>query len=112
MGVGRFPFIRSAAAVAVWILSFVLAEPALAAQATNCSSDVAAQMNGARPSLLSGYGCDGKPQPGPEDIYEFACQTTGNVTVTLSGLHCDLDLYVLDDTCQRLIGPRAGELHV
>lgn len=36
------------------------------------------------------------PQANAEDVYSFACQVTGSVTVNLTNQTCDLDLYVLD----------------
>ena len=34
-----------------------------------------------------------------EDVYSFECQQTGNVTVLIDNMNCDLDLYILDSTC-------------
>lgn len=74
-----------------------------------CSSTVTGHINYAARSDLGGatpstyYTC-GTPyapldQTNPEDVYSFACQHSGEVTLRVSGLDCDLDMYVLDDTC-------------
>ena len=34
-----------------------------------------------------------------EDVYAFTCQADGDVTMQITGLDCDLDIYILDDTC-------------
>jgi hypothetical protein len=39
------------------------------------------------------------PQTGAEDIYSFECQTTGDVTLLVSGMNCDLDMYILSAPC-------------
>jgi hypothetical protein len=36
---------------------------------------------------------------GPEDIYQFTPQNSGDVTLMLTGLNCQVDLYILDSTC-------------
>ena len=58
------------------------------------------------------YTCGGPnvdlTQNGPDDVYEFTCQQDGDVTVSLSGMDCDLDLYVLDSTCDPMSGCEAG----
>ncbi len=41
----------------------------------------------------------GALQDGPDDIYSFVCQQDGVVDIEISGLGCDLDVYVLDDSC-------------
>ncbi|MFT4622645.1 MAG: hypothetical protein ACI8PZ_001301 [Myxococcota bacterium] len=38
------------------------------------------------------------PGNGPEAVFSLVCPATGDVTVRLDGLDCDLDLFVLDDT--------------
>ncbi|MFT4626908.1 MAG: hypothetical protein ACI8PZ_005589, partial [Myxococcota bacterium] len=38
-------------------------------------------------------------QRGPEDVYAFECQNYGLVRLRVTGLECDLDIYILDDTC-------------
>ncbi|NCG18376.1 MAG: hypothetical protein GWP91_05095, partial [Rhodobacterales bacterium] len=58
------------------------------------------------------YGC-GAPfanvaQDGPDDVYAFNCQQSGDVTVEISNMDCDLDIYVLDSTCDTTNGCVAG----
>ena len=52
---------------------------------------------------LDSYPCSGNNYEGPEKLFELVPQTSGEVTVTLSGLTADLDLFVLpaadDDPC-------------
>jgi len=36
---------------------------------------------------------------GPEDVYAFLCPASGSVTLGLSGIDCDLDLYMLPSSC-------------
>jgi hypothetical protein len=75
-----------------------------------CSSDITgAAVDGSEGSRVGGscdtsdcYTC-GTPsanlaQANAEDIYSFACQSTGSVTVILDNQTCDLDLYVLMPT--------------
>lgn len=38
-------------------------------------------------------------QIAPEAVYTFFCQNSGNVVMQIEDLPCDLDIYVLDDTC-------------
>ena len=38
-------------------------------------------------------------QEAPEAVYTFHCQRTGNVVMEIQNLPCDLDIYVLDSTC-------------
>ena len=40
-----------------------------------------------------------EPQIAPEAVYTFFCQNSGNVVMEIQDLPCDLDIYVLDDTC-------------
>ena len=75
-----------------------------------CSSAVTGRVSNSGTSDLGGtcagsdcYTC-GDPytdleQTSAEDVYAFTCQTTGDVTLEISGLDCDLDMYILDDTC-------------
>ena len=48
------------------------------------------------------------PQVWPEDVYSFTCQNSGLVSMTLYGLDCDLDIYILDSTCDPYAGCVAG----
>jgi hypothetical protein len=75
-----------------------------------CSSDITgAAIDGSEGSRVGGscdtsdcYTCGtpsaNLPQANAEDIYSFACQSTGSVTVVLDNQTCDLDLYVLVPT--------------
>ncbi|MBA2321157.1 MAG: hypothetical protein H0V89_08375, partial [Deltaproteobacteria bacterium] len=47
-------------------------------------------------------------QDGPDLVWEFVCPSTGNVVIDWYGLDCDIDLYVLDDTCDGDFGCVAG----
>ncbi len=38
-------------------------------------------------------------QEGPEHAWEFTCPAAGNVTVDLTGMDCELDLFVLPASC-------------
>ena len=51
------------------------------------------------PDRLDDWGCLTYSQPSPEDIYRFVCPYTGPITVRLHNLDCDVDIIVLDDTC-------------
>lgn len=71
-----------------------------------CSSDLTRSLEGSVLSQLGGtceasecYGCDGLEQEGPEHVYSFTPQTTGDVMIVLETPACDLDLYVLDGIC-------------
>jgi hypothetical protein len=50
-------------------------------------------------SDLSSYSCGVFSQNGPEHVYEYECVADGSATFTLTGLACDFDMFVLDDTC-------------
>lgn len=45
------------------------------------------------------YDCALLPETGPEIAYSFIPDLTGPVTVTISNLTADLDLFILQDTC-------------
>ena len=47
-------------------------------------------------------------QSGEEDVYSFTYQQNGLVTARITNLDCDLDLYVLDSTCNPQTGCVAG----
>ena len=84
----------------------------------SCSSNYDSFVDHTSPSFLGG-GCDdqlcyscGDPwanqeQNAPEAIYSFECQVSGEVTLQVTNLTCDLDIYVLDSTCD----PYSGCLH-
>ncbi len=76
----------------------------------SCSSNLPSQVDHTATSRLGGlcedeacYACgapfDEQEQVAPEAVYSFTCQTSGSVTMEITDLPCDLDIYVLDDTC-------------
>ncbi len=78
--------------------------------ALTCSSSVSGSVTASDPSYLGGeceddacYTCGepnaDEPQLAAEDVYSFQCQNEGNVRMTVTDLPCDLDIYVLDSTC-------------
>ena len=82
----------------------------------NCSSDISDQVTGSDPSLLGGssypYTC-GTPyaplyQQAGEDVYEFVATHSGSVTLEVTGMDCDLDIYVLDSSCDSQTGCLSG----
>jgi hypothetical protein len=87
-----------------------------------CSSSVTGRIAGRDASSLGGtcgssacYSC-GSPTAGvaqvqAEDVYSFTCQRSGTVTLEMSGLDCNLDLYVLSDTCDPYSGCVQGTDH-
>lgn len=54
------------------------------------------------------YSCgepyNNEPQIAPEAVYTFHCQQSGTVLMEINDLPCDLDIYILDDSCN----PNAG----
>ena len=84
-----------------------------------CSSSVTTVISTSSGSSLGGsctgadcYTC-GSPysylaQSEYEDVYEFTCQATGAVTLEITGLDCDLDIYILDSTCDPFYGCEEG----
>ena len=75
-----------------------------------CSSDIAGVVYHEDDSYLGGecdagkcYTCGepyaNEPQLAPEAVYIFECQQEGMVKLLITDLPCDLDMYVLDDTC-------------
>ncbi len=115
--------------LALWFLLFALFLPGLA-RATcptseaildtlTCSSTVSAVIGTSSRSTLGGrctrgdcYTC-GSPyspleQSEYDDVYSFTCQATGTVTMNISGLDCDLDIYILDSTCDPYSGCETG----
>ena len=84
-----------------------------------CSSTVSGRVSSSDTSDLGGtcgardcYSC-GSPyanltQSSGEDAYEFTCQSSGTVTLDISGLDCDLDIYILDSTCDPYSGCEDG----
>ena len=75
-----------------------------------CSSDISDSIDHNDSSYLGGecedescYTC-GTPysdedQHAPEAVYSFHCQQSGSVALRITDLPCDLDMYVLGDTC-------------
>jgi MYXO-CTERM domain-containing protein len=83
-----------------------------------CSSSVTGQVAGSEASRLGGtaatsaYSC-GTPyaplaQTAGEDVYAFSCQANGDVTLEVTGMDCDLDIYVLEDSCDPYGGCHEG----
>jgi MYXO-CTERM domain-containing protein len=119
----RTQLLIPAAAVAIGLLSpaeawaicpaYVPIEGAL-----SCSSDIAGVILHESASKLGGecdasecYTC-GDPEPeeeqlGTEHVYTFHCQVEGEVSLVITDLPCDLDIYILDDSCN----PNTGCLY-
>lgn len=83
-----------------------------------CSSTISGVIDATDPSRLGGACEDGdcytcgtphtsEEQRAPEHVYTFTCQQEGEVALRITDLPCDLDIYVLDDTCD----PEAGCLY-
>jgi len=75
-----------------------------------CSSNITGVVIASDESQLGGeceddacYTCGephaNEPQLAPEAVYSFRCQNEGNVQMTVTDLPCDLDIYILDSTC-------------
>jgi hypothetical protein len=83
-----------------------------------CSSDISGFVDHEEDSYLGGecededcYTC-GEPfanedQVAPEAVFSFTCQLEGSVSLLITDLPCDLDIYVLDDSCD----PNSGCLY-
>ena len=77
-----------------------------------CSSVISGNLNYYETSDLDYYTC-GTPfaplnQEAAEEAYEFTCQVTGTVTMDISGLSCDLDIYILGPSCDPVGACLAG----
>ena len=84
-----------------------------------CSSEIDTFVDHTATSELGGecdaslcYAC-GDPwanqaQIAPEAVYSFVGQVTGEVTLLITNLPCDLDIYVLDDSCDPYAGCLEG----
>ncbi|MFH1468029.1 MAG: putative metal-binding motif-containing protein [Pseudomonadota bacterium] len=83
--------------------------------ALTCSSSYAGFVDHEEDSYLGGscddslcYTCGepyaNEPQYAPEAVYSFTCQLAGTVTMLITDLTCDLDIYVLDDSCSPSTG--------
>jgi len=106
--------------MALWTLVLSTASatcPATAAVQAEltCSSSYAGTVDHTATSQLGGdcedelcYTC-GVPesnniQVAPEAIYSFNCQQSGDVVLRITDLPCDLDIYVLDSSCDPYVG--------
>ena len=80
-----------------------------------CSSEITDTIVATDASILGGecadfecYTCGdpyaNEPQIAPEAVYSFQCQKPGNVRMVVTDLPCDLDIYVLDSTCDPYSG--------
>lgn len=74
-----------------------------------CSSEISTALDNTGNSQIGGSCSDGNcyncgtpnsdlEQTGSEHIYSFKCQATGEVTVYLDNLSCDLDVYTLTES--------------
>ena len=84
-----------------------------------CSNVLTSSVEHTQPTRLGGdcspglcYSC-GEPyanqeQEAPEAVYTFHCQAQGNAYLTVTNMPCDLDIYVLDDSCDPYGGCVAG----
>jgi MYXO-CTERM domain-containing protein len=87
--------------------------------ALTCSSSYSDTVDHTDDSYLGGectdkecYSC-GEPyanenQVAPEAVYSFECQLEGTVSMLITDLTCDLDIYVLDDSCSPYSGCLMG----
>jgi MYXO-CTERM domain-containing protein len=87
--------------------------------ALTCSSEISDTIDHTEASDLGGscddYSCYtcGDPytdeeQIAPEAVYSFTCQKSGTVKMLITDLPCDLDIYVLDSTCDPYYGCAYG----
>ena len=70
----------------------------------DCASDIAGQVLITDVDDVSGSFSCGVPngpaaQNGPDLVYEFVCPVTGDLVFDWGGLDCDLDVFVITDTC-------------
>ncbi len=77
-----------------------------------CSSVLSGNLNYYEASDLDYYTC-GSPyaplnQLGAEEAWTFTCQVSGSVTMDISGLACDLDIYILGSSCNPSTSCLAG----
>ena len=78
-----------------------------------CTDTVEGDLLSGAHELDSRYAC-GEPyaglfQLGPEDVYTWVCPDAGAVSVVVSDMVCDLDLYLLDGTCDAELGCLSGD---
>lgn len=69
--------------------------------ALTCSSVIQDTLTAQTPNNISGpYVCPQEHlQSGGEHVYSFTCQQSGSVHLLLEDLECDLDIYILDASC-------------
>ncbi len=74
-------------------------------QELSCSDVITTDLNLKKSSYLRNY--SGKSghrctlnQPNAEELYAFDCKRSGEIKLLLHDLTCDLDIYVLDDSCK------------
>jgi len=91
---------RAVVSLVLFLPTAAMACPFATEASLTCGAAVTGEAMG--PSELTDYTC-GDPwigaQPGPESVHALQCDAFGTVEVRLSDHSCDLDLYVLDDTC-------------
>ncbi len=84
-----------------------------------CSNVLTSSVDHTQPTRLGGecalgecYSCgaphDEQEQEAPEAVYTFRCQASGNAYLTVTDMPCDLDIYVLDASCDPYDGCVAG----
>jgi len=76
-----------------------------------CGGQVNGRVLGADPSDMTGYTCAYANQPGPDHTWDLICPATGQMTVTMSNLDCDMDLYAVSD-CDPISGCATGSANV
>lgn len=94
--------------------------PAAIEQELTCLSQVEGTIAWDRANALGGaceddacYSC-GEPHPdtgrqlGPEVVYSFTCWNSGEVRMVVTGMTCDIDLFILDESCDPDAGCVAG----
>ena len=71
-----------------------------------CSSVIHDEVTRSTSNQLTGpYACPQRlPQAGGEHVYSFVCQKDGRVHLLVDELLCDLDIYVLGDSCDTVRG--------
>lgn len=71
-----------------------------------CSSAIHDEVTHSTSNQLTGpYACPQRlPQAGGEHVYSFVCQKDGRVHLLVDELLCDLDIYVLEDSCDTVRG--------
>ena len=70
-------------------------------QELSCSDVITTDLNLRKSSYLKNYSGEcGLTQSDAEDLYAFDCKKSGEISLLLHDLTCDLDIYVLDDSCK------------